>query len=230
MRTLHIPVAVAACFSMLFCASASFAGDQKKDQPQQQSMPQTVQPVPQQQVQPQTAPPPVIVVTPPAQPQQQQQAQQPKTGTTQTTGAQYMVPEEKRAGAERVVSATPNTGLLGTGAGLFVLSYAPSAVIGATSNRDEDKRLFIPVAGPFLDLAERDCRARPCGENEDIAKAALITSGAVQGAGALMALGSLFIPEEKTVKTKPAEEAKPSVKILPVSFGAGAGIGAIGRF
>ena len=112
---------------------------------------------------------------------------------------------------------------------LLVLGYAPAAVVGAMSNRSEDKRMFIPVAGPWLDLANRDCRTERCGPNENINKAMIITSGAVQGAGALMAIGSLLIPETRTVSEKAKAESEPGVKIVPV-VGAYTGIGAMGRF
>ena len=53
----------------------------------------------------------------------------------------------------------------------------------------------------------------------------------VQGVGVLMALSSLIIPETTSVKeTRSTAKTKPSVAVAPVSFGTGAGLGAIGRF
>jgi hypothetical protein len=226
MRTLRIPVAIAACSFVLFSAATSSADEMKK------APPATNQPTQATPAQPQQ--PSVIVVTPPAQPPQQQpqvqqpQVQQPRVGTTRTTQAEYTPPRDTYE--ERTVERRPNSTLLSTGMGLFILSYGPAAVAAATSSREADKRLFIPVAGPWLDLANRDCRGHRCGETEDVAKAMIITSGVVQGAAALMALGSLIIPETTTVSERKAADLKPSVKVLPVSFGAGAGIGAMGRF
>ena len=154
-------------------------------QPAQPQQPQQVQPV-------QTVP--------------QQQVQQQPIGTTQTTAAPYVPP-----GGERRETHLPNRSLLSTGAGVFLLSYAPSVVIGAMSPRDADKKLFIPVAGPWMDLGHRGCGPEhPCGKGEDIATAMLITSGVVQGAGVLMALGSLVIPESTTIteKTATGDEAR----------------------
>lgn len=206
MRTLRIPIAMAASVIALFGASTSMADEAK----QSTTTPaQTTQP----------AQPQIIVVQPPA---QQPQAQQP-VGTTRVRQGEFVTPPER----ERTEDRRPNRPMLSTGAGMFILSYAPSATIGALSDRPEDKRLFIPVAGPWMDLKERDCHARPCGENENINRAAIIASGVAQGAGALIAVGSLLIPEKARVEER---TAKPSVKILPMSFGAGAGIGAIGRF
>jgi hypothetical protein len=222
MRTLRIPVAIAACSIALFGAATSSADE--VNPPSTANQPNQMQP----QQQPQ-----VIIVTPPAQ-QDAQQVQQPQArqpvGQTRLTQAEAP-PPPRDSYEDKTVQSRPNTTLLSTGTGLFLLSYGPAAVAAATSAREEDKRLFIPIAGPWLDLANRDCRARACGETEDVAKAMIITSGVVQGAGALMALGSLIIPETTTVASeRKAADLKPTVKILPMSFGAGAGVGAIGRF
>ncbi|MBX3263820.1 MAG: hypothetical protein KF782_29370 [Labilithrix sp.] len=250
MRTLRIPIAMAASVATLVCASTGFADETAEEanetpattQPQPPMQPQPpVQPQPQQPpVQPQQQPPPVQpqAQQPPVQPQPQVvqpqvvQPVQPQVGTTQTTAAPYAPPGGDRY-AERVVESRPNRTLLSTGAGLFILSYGPSVVVGALSDRDADKRLFIPVAGPWMNLADRGCGPEnPCGANEDVAKAMVVTSGIVQGAGVLMALGSLLIPETTTAteRTREAKAAKPGVTVLPVSFGAGAGLGAVGRF
>lgn len=155
------------------------------------------------------------------------QPARPQVGTTQTTSA--YIPEDRYA--ERTIEHRPNRTLLSTGTGLFVLSYGSSVVAAAVSDRDADKKLFIPVVGPWMDLGDRGCTgAEPCGANEDVAKAMVITSGIVQGAGVLMALSSLFIPESTTVSERTRAATKPEVRVLPVSFAAGAGLGAVGRF
>lgn len=147
--------------------------------------------------------------------------------TTTTTAAPYVVPQDSYS--ERTVEKRPNTTLLSTGVGMFVISYGASAVAGAVSDRDADKNLFIPVVGPWLDLGDRGCDDRPCGSREDVDKAMIVTSGIVQGAGILLALGSLVIPETQNV-TERRTTAKPELRITPVSFAAGAGVGAVGRF
>ena len=152
--------------------------------------------------------------------------QQPPASTTTTTAAPYLVSGGDYA--EREYKRTPNRALLSTGTSLFVVSYGASAVTAAISDRDEDKKLFIPVVGPWMDLADRNCDVRGCGGNEDVNKAMLITSGVVQGAGVLLAVSSLFIPEK--VEEKRIGKVKPEVRVAPVSFAAGGGIGAVGRF
>jgi hypothetical protein len=126
----------------------------------------------------------------------------------------------------------PNRTLLSTGVGIFVVSYGASAVAGAISDRDTDKNLFIPVVGPWMDLAQRDCsNADPCANREDINKAMIITSGVVQGASLLMVVGSLLVPETTAItERRTSAKNQPSVTVSPMSFAAGAGLGAIGRF
>lgn len=155
--------------------------------------------------------------------------QQPASTTT-TTAAPYYPPGSDTS--ERTIERRPNRSLLSTGVGIFVISYGASAVAGAISDRESDKNLFIPVVGPWMDLADRNCAtSQSCGNREDINKAMIITSGVVQGAGVLMALSSLLIPEKTTVtETRGSAKTKPSVAVSPISFGAGAGLGAIGRF
>lgn len=210
--SIRIPVAMAASVLALTYASASFAQESTTTtstttEPQTQPV-QTTQPAQQ----------PVIV--------QQQPA---PVATTQTTAAPYNAPAADTS--EKTIEHRPNKTLLSTGVGIFVISYGASVVAGAVSSRDEDKNLFIPVAGPWIDLGNRDCGGN-CGKNEDIAKAMVVTSGIVQGAGVLFALSSLIIPETTSVSERrdSAKANKPSVHVTPVSYGAGAGLGAIGRF
>lgn len=206
MTMLRNPIAMAATAIALLHASTSFA------QGTQQSTTTTT--------------------TAPTQSQQhhQQPGARPPVGTTTTTAAPYAMPGGERI-AERTTERRPNRPLLGTGTGLFILSYAPSAVVGAMSERPEDRQMLIPVVGPWMDLEQRRCGGENrCGANEDINKAMIVTSGVVQGVGVLMALGALIIPETTTVEERVRLAQKPAVKVVPVSFGAGAGLGAIGRF
>ncbi len=223
MRSLRTTVAMAVSVVALVSVRTSFADEPQTGMPstptaQQQQAPAPTVTVPAQQAPVQQAPVPLQPRTSAGDP----------TSTTRTTQAQY-VPTGDRV-TERTVEKRPNSTLLSTGAGLFVLSYGGSVISGALSDRDDDKRLFIPVAGPWMNLANRTCAApTPCGENEDVAKAMIVTSGIVQGAGVLLALGSLIVPETTSIRER-TKSARPGVTVLPMSFGAGAGIGAVGRF
>lgn len=152
------------------------------------------------------------------------------TGQTTTTAAPYPYsPTGQVAEHESTTEHTPNTLMMKTGVGIFVVSYGSSVVAAAVSPRDEDKNLFIPVVGPWLDLGDRDCATRSCG-NDDVAKAMIISSGIAQGVGVLLGVGSLFVPESTTTRTRNEVTSKAEVTFTPVSYGSGAGLGAVGRF
>jgi hypothetical protein len=112
---------------------------------------------------------------------------------------------------------------------LLIATYVPSAAVGGLSPRDEDRFLFIPIAGPWVDLANRDCVARQC-TNEDVNKALIIGSGVLQGIGALGVLSSFFVPERTVTYTAKAKP-KPFVAVAPTTVGrSGYGVGAVGSF
>lgn len=214
MSTLRIPVAMATSVVALLCASTSFAQETTQPDPPSPKL---------QQAQPRQQPVQSVTVQPtPA---------QPPASTTKTTAARYVPPGGERV-HERTVEHWPNPSLLSTGTGLFIFGYGPSVAAAVVSPRDADRRLFIPVAGPWMDLNNRGCNARtPCGRHEDLARGLIVTSGVVQGAGVLLALGSLMIPETTTVRERTmTKQVKPEVRIIPLSFAAGAGLGAVGRF
>jgi hypothetical protein len=91
--------------------------------------------------------------------------------------------------------STRATGLLVGGAIVFAMAYGPMAYVASQSTGSWDKSLFIPVAGPWLDLANRPtCVAPavpvalpidPCiGET----RIALVVGGVLQAGGVLMTL------------------------------------------
>jgi len=90
----------------------------------------------------------------------------------------------------------PNRPLLLSGAVLFVGSYGASAIVAAESDRKADDKLFIPVVGPWLDLKDRNCDVNAC-RHDTFNKVLIGGSGVLQGAGALMVLLSLVVPESK---------------------------------
>ena len=56
---------------------------------------------------------------------------------------------------ETVTTTGPNRELLHSGILALGVPYVASVVVAATSDRTEDKHLYIPVAGPWMDLANR---------------------------------------------------------------------------
>lgn len=90
----------------------------------------------------------------------------------------------------------PHRTLLVTGLVVLAGGYGASAIVAAKSDRSADEKLFVPVAGPWLDLKSRDCGVNVC-DKEGLHKALLIGDGVVQGLGALSMLLSLVIPEPR---------------------------------
>jgi hypothetical protein len=205
MRKLVLTIATAAT-----AAAISFAPSARADET---TITTTTQPQTTQQAQP--APQQNVTVQP---------AQPAPTSQTTTTAAPYAPPPQgQEMYAERSTEHRPNKTLLSTGVGVFVISYGASVVAGAVSPRDEDKNLFIPVVGPWLDLNDRN------GAGGSVDRAMIITSGVAQGVGVLLGISSLIIPET-TSTTEKRDLAKPTVHVTPVSYQAGAGLGAIGTF
>jgi len=93
----------------------------------------------------------------------------------------------------------PNANLVAGGIFTLGLSYGTSVVVGAISDRPADQFLFVPVAGPWLNLASRDCRSTPCGLGEAGNQVLLVTNGIVQAAGVLEIVAGFLLPETRTV-------------------------------
>jgi hypothetical protein len=135
---------------------------------------------------------------------------------------------------ERMVSYTgPNVPLITGGLGIFGLSYVPALVVGAASGQSADRNLYIPVAGPWLDLANRPmCGGR--GTNcatEPTNKMLLGVDGVFQGVGAAMTVVGLLVPTRRTVMTKTtAEKDGPTIRIAPARLGTGYGVSAVGTW
>jgi hypothetical protein len=111
---------------------------------------------------------------------------------------------------------------------MFGLAYGTSIVIGATSDRASDQNLFVPLAGPWMDLATRaDCPG-PCGADETVNRVLLATAGFFQAAGALQVAAGLLFPETRTVTR--AAEVRPGVHFAPRVGKGMVGLSAYGAF
>jgi hypothetical protein len=139
-----------------------------------------------------------------------------QTTVTTTTTAEQPVQE----------TARPNRKMLTTGGAIIAASYIPAVVVAATSDHAGDKNLYIPVAGPWMDLAQRGgCGPNPCGD-EAIYKSLLVTAGVAHLVGVGLVVGSLFSTEERTVMVG---DTKP--RLVPAQFGkSGAGFALVGSF
>lgn len=133
-------------------------------------------------------------------------------------------PQEVITWQERV----PNGNLVAGGILTLGLSYGTSVVVGATSDRASDQFLFVPVAGPWMDLASRDCRSAPCDVNEGGNQVLLMASGIVQAAGVLEIAAGFLLPVTRTV-TRVAGVPK-GVHVTPTAGPSSVGLAAYGAF
>src|SRR5262249_60754595 len=125
------------------------------------------------QVQPAPAPAPVVV----------QQAPPPPSPV--------VVPPARETVTETDTGPNPllMSGLVGFGA-----SYGAAVIVAASSDHQGDNRLYVPILGPWLDIADRgDCpvRSSKC-DNETTNKVLLAADGVIQGASALAIVGGIL--------------------------------------
>jgi hypothetical protein len=135
-------------------------------------------------------------------------------------------------------SETKDT-LLGTGLFLLAVSYLPAVSVAASSTVAADQHLYAPLAGPWIDLAQRPVCNPPANcEAEQTNRALLETSGILQGVGAFLTLVGLLTsddddampPPPKHVEAKLIPKSNP-VHVTPAQFGsAGYGVAAFGKF
>lgn len=153
----------------------------------------------------------------------------PPTSTTTTTFGEYTT--EYAPPADKVrTSYSPHKGLLISGASILGSTYATSAIVGATSSNDSDRKLYIPVVGPWLDMADRSCRFGDCGAKEDMNNALLLASGVSQAAGLGLLIAGLIVQDPGRSGAQAKAPPKPEIHVLPTSVGAGPGVGAVGTF
>jgi hypothetical protein len=134
----------------------------------------------------------------------------------------------------------PNRAILAGGLIAFAGAYAPSVVVAAANGNSFDNRLYIPIAGPWLDLAQRPgCAGSQfnCSRESGFA-GLLIVDGVVQALGALATGLAFVVPERRTrVLSASADRArkiappKLAVHVVPARLGGdGYGVAAFGGF
>lgn len=121
-------------------------------------------------------------------------------------------------------------GLLIGGLATFGAAYWPALYVGGTSDLTSDHLMLVPLAGPWLSLAERSpCggfRAPSCG-SDTTSRALIVTDGIVQAIGALLAIGALTVPPSKTQTAAPAAS---SVHVSLAPTRDGWALAAVARF
>lgn len=132
----------------------------------------------------------------------------------------------------------PDRTLLRTGVWTLGLSYVPALVVAIESPLPADRFLYVPVAGPWLDLSQRDCST--C-EHETLNKVLLVTDGIIQGIGSLEIVGSLLFIERSSsttagsgvprmARSKRGPGSDFQLRFAPRKIAGGYGLAAVGTF
>ncbi len=154
------------------------------------------------------------------------------TWTTRSL-AQTEVSTAQPVVTEQTSYSPPNRPLLVGGVVALVGAYVPSVIVAAANDNSYDHHLYIPVVGPWMNLADRPgCGGigqTGCG-TEDGFKALLIIDGAFQGLGALATVLGFVVPERRTTVVT-AKVDKPTLHVLPAQVSRdGYGVAAFGSF
>ena len=164
---------------------------------------------------PASPPPTTVVVQPPP----------PPVATTTVSSA--AVPGETRESGY-----FPNPYLLTTGLIVWGASYSAAIVVAAQSSNPADQHLYIPIVGPWIDLADRagcPVTANSCN-TETGDKVLLAIDGAFQAIGTLEVLWGFLRPVHREVVTVHATRYTPEMTFLPARVAGGYGLTALARF
>ncbi len=153
------------------------------------------------------------------------------TASAETAVAQ---PVAQPTGTEQISYGRPNTVLLGGGISIFLASYVPSAIVAVVNDNSYDKHLYVPLVGPWLDLADRP----GCGgigqsgcPTENGYRALLVVVGSFQALGVLAAAVGAAVPERQVTGPPAKAIARPTVHVLPAQVSRdGYGLAAFGNF
>jgi hypothetical protein len=125
----------------------------------------------------------------------------------------------------------PNVPVITTGLVTFGLSYVPALVVAGESTQSADHNLYVPIAGPWMDIANRPQCGNPGGPDcttETTDKVLIGVDGVFQGVGAVMTVLGLLTPETHEVVA--AKQEEPKLQISPTRVGSGYGLGAVGTW
>lgn len=123
-----------------------------------------------------------------------------------------------------VETTSPNTPTITTGVLTFGVSYGAALIAASVSDTAEDRRMFVPLLGPWLDLADRP--TCPVAETEcdrtTTTKILIGADGVFQAIGVVVAVYGLLTPIHHTSGV---------VEVVPVTMGSGGhGLGVRGTF
>jgi hypothetical protein len=104
-----------------------------------------------------------------------------------------------------------------------------SAVVAGESDYNPDRALFIPIAGPWVDLSQRGgcpISFSTCN-NETLNKVLLVGDGVIQGIGALTIIAAFLVPERPYRRRWGSNN---ELTISPLTLRGGGGLAAVGTF
>ncbi len=120
---------------------------------------------------------------------------------------------------ETISTTGPNRSLLHSGLFMLGVPYVASVIVATGSDHPGDDNLYMPVAGPWMDLANRGSCGhlgeRSC-DGETFNKVMLVVDGVFQGLGALDIVGAFVFPETRTVTVA---SDRPRVMVAPAYWG-----------
>jgi hypothetical protein len=120
----------------------------------------------------------------------------------------------------------PNRYLLASGLLVFGIPYTASVIVAATSGNPGDQHLYLPIVGPWLDIARRPgCPAANVDcDTETSNKVFLGIDGVLQGLGTLQFIWAFLRPEHEVFTTVAATRYPPKMTFLPAHVASGYGL------
>jgi hypothetical protein len=151
-------------------------------------------------------------------------------GTATTTSAPVASDPVQRETREE--GYVPNRYLLTTGLVLWGASYTGSIIVAAQSSNPADQHLYVPIVGPWIDLANRG--GCPVGnascDTETTNKVLLVADGVFQAIGTINVIWGFLRPEHREVTTVAATKYTPAITFEPSAVASGYGLAAFGKF
>ena len=142
-------------------------------------------------------------------------------------------PSVGRTHAERATkNSEAGAGLVLSGLITFGFAYVPSVMIAGEGNVTADRRLFVPIAGPWLDMHDRPACGPigPSCDSESVNQALLVVDGVLQGLAVVEVLAGLatLAQDDSSEAVKPKNTG---LHVTPAQFGAGGyGLATFGSF
>jgi hypothetical protein len=125
-------------------------------------------------------------------------------------------------------SRGPSWGLISSGLVVFAGTYTASFAVAATSSHAGDKALYVPIVGPWLDIANR-CPGACNGDVGD--KVLLGFDGVFQAIGALSVVSGFLMPRRHVHNVMAGGASDLSLHVVPASYGRGTpGLAMVGTF